>query len=51
MMHGLFFNRDKKIPKVKRNYTEHKDRLINDATMIDFLHMKTFNRDDLGVFE
>lgn len=51
-MHHMdyFFNREKKIMPVKRQYHTFKDRLFAAGDMIDFRHVKQFPVSELGTF-
>lgn len=51
MMHmDYFFNRQKKITPISRDYINHKGRLIVDGDVVDFRHVKQFKVTDLGEF-
>ena len=45
-----FFNRDRKVEPVQRDYSVHGDRVIASGNTVDFRHVKHFSIDELGEF-
>ncbi|MDG9928577.1 MULTISPECIES: phytanoyl-CoA dioxygenase family protein [unclassified Pseudomonas] len=46
-----FFDRDKVVPPVQREYSEYCGRKIVSGAVVDFRHIKHFSLDDLGLFD
>jgi len=46
----FFFNREKAVKKIKKEYDTFQGRLIEKGNIIDFMHKKTYKSEELGIF-